>query len=123
DRFVECRYFFVRKLLLAKYSYAFVAAPGGYGTLDELFEILVLIRTGKMRRFPVVLLGKDFWAGLIEYARQLIAQATIAAEDLDRLLVTDDPDEAAAHIAKTAMGEFGLSYGPRIRRRWWLFER
>jgi uncharacterized protein (TIGR00730 family) len=122
DRFVECRYFFVRKMLLAKYSYAFVAAPGGYGTLDELFEILVLIQTGKMERFPVVLLGKDFWGGLVEYARTLVAQATIGAEDLDRFLVTDDPDEAAAHIAKIATGEFGLSYGPRARRRWWLFE-
>jgi len=123
DRFVECRYFFVRKMLLAKYSYAFIAAPGGYGTLDELFEILVLIQTDKMKRFPVVLLGKDFWEGLVAFVREtLITQATIAPEDLARILITDDPEQAAAHIRSVAMAEFGLSYGPKAKPRWWLFE-
>jgi len=123
DRFVECRYFFVRKLLLAKYSYAFIAAPGGYGTIDELSEILVLIQTEKMKSFPVVLLGRDYWKGLIDFFREtLIAQRTIAAADLDRLIITDDPAEAVRAIRTVAMSEFGLSYGPRARRKRWLGE-
>jgi uncharacterized protein (TIGR00730 family) len=123
DRFVECRYFFVRKVLLAKYSYAFIAAPGGFGTLDELFEIAVLIQTGKMKSFPVVLLGRDFWAGMLDFIRRtLLGEATIAREDLDRILVTDDPEEAASAISKVAMTQFGLSYGPRAKRRWFLGE-
>jgi uncharacterized protein (TIGR00730 family) len=123
DRFVECRYFFVRKLLLAKYSYAFIAAPGGYGTLDELSEILVLIQTQKMKSFPVVLLGRDYWKGLVAFFRDtLIAQATISAADLDRLVITDDPVEAVGAIRAAALSELGLSYGPRARRRWWLWE-
>ena len=123
DRFVECRYFFVRKLLLAKYSYAFIAAPGGYGTIDELTEVLVLIQTGKMKSFPVVMLGRDYWKGLIDFFRDtLIAQSTITAADLDRIIITDDPKEAVSAIRDVAMSSFGLSYGPRARRRWWLGE-
>jgi uncharacterized protein (TIGR00730 family) len=123
DRFVECRYFFVRKMLLAKYSYAFVAAPGGYGTLDELAEILVLIQTHKMKSFPVVLLGTEYWRGLVSFFREtLIARSTISPEDLDRLIITDDADQAVDAIRGIAMGQFGLSYGPRARRRWWLGE-
>src|SRR5205823_1900131 len=94
DRFVECRYFYIRKVLLAKYSYAFVVAPGGYGTLDELTEILTLIQTHKMQSFPVVLLGTSYWQGMIDFFRDtLVAQGTIAYEDLDRLIISDDPDE------------------------------
>ena len=123
DHFVECRYFFVRKVLLAKYSYAFIAAPGGYGTLDELSEILVLIQTGKMKEFPVVLLGRDYWKGLIDFFREtLMAQSTISSADLDRIIITDDPKEAVDRIREVAMSSFGLSYGPRARRRWWLGE-
>ena len=123
DHFVECRYFFVRKVLLAKYSYAFIAAPGGYGTLDELSEILVLIQTGKMKEFPVVLLGRDYWKGLIDFFREtLMAQSTISSADLDRIIITDDPKEAVDRIREVAMSSFGLSYGPRACRRWWLGE-
>lgn len=123
DHFVECKYFFVRKMLLAKYSYAFIAAPGGYGTLDELFEVAVLIQTGKMKNFPVVLLGKSFWTPMVEFLRStMLAQATISASDLDRILVTDDPVEAVESIRAVGMSEFGLSYGSKARRRWWLGE-
>jgi uncharacterized protein (TIGR00730 family) len=123
DRFFECRYFFARKLLLAKYSYAFVCAPGGYGTLDELTEILVLIQTGKMKSFPVVLLGREFWEGLLEFFRgTLLAHSTIRSEDVDRLLVTDDPREAVEAIRAVAMGQFGLTYGSRAKPRRWLGE-
>lgn len=123
DRFVECRYFFVRKVLLAKYSYAFIVAPGGYGTLDELSEILVLVQTEKMKAFPVVLLGRDYWKGLIDFFRDtLVVQSTISRADFDRIIVTDDPKEAVDAIRQIAMSSFGLSYGPRARRRWWLGE-
>jgi len=123
DRFVEFRYFFVRKMLLEKYSYAFVAMPGGIGTLDEIFETAVLIQTGKMREFPFVLMGKSFWTPLLDYLRQtLLAAGTIDAADVERWLVTDSPDEAVAHIRERALQQFGLSYGPRAKPRWWLGE-
>jgi uncharacterized protein (TIGR00730 family) len=123
DRWVEFRYFFVRKMLLEKYSYAFVAMPGGIGTLDELFETSVLIQTGKMRNFPFVLMGKSFWAPLVDYLRDgLLAAGTIDASDVVRWQITDSPDEAVSIIRDRAMKQFGLTYGPRARPRWWLGE-
>ena len=124
DRWVEFRYFFVRKMLLEKYSYAFVAMPGGIGTLDEIFETSVLVQTGKMQNFPLVLMGKSFWTPLIDYLRQgPLASRTIDPADVDRWLVTDSPEEAVATIRARALSEFGLTYGPRARPRWWLGER
>lgn len=124
DRMVEFRYFFVRKLMLVKYSYAFVALPGGFGTMDEIFETLVLIQTGKVRRFPVVLLGRDFWTPLVDLLKnQLLAAGTIDAADVERLTVMDSPSEAAAFIGETAMRDFGLTYGKTPRPRWYLGER
>jgi uncharacterized protein (TIGR00730 family) len=100
DRFVEFRYFFVRKVMLVKYSYAFVVLPGGFGTLDELYEALTLIQTGKIEEFPVVLMGVQYWEPMMVFFRdRLIAEGTISADDLRLLLVTDSPDEAMAHIA------------------------
>jgi uncharacterized protein (TIGR00730 family) len=123
DRWVEFRYFFVRKMLLEKYSYAFVAMPGGIGTLDEIFETAVLIQTGKMREFPFVLMGKSFWTPLLDYLRgSLLSMGTIDATDIRRWTVTDSPDEAVAIICERAMRQFGLSYGPRAKPRWWLLE-
>src|SRR6202011_4946535 len=82
DRMVEFRYFFVRKLMLLKYSYAFVALPGGFGTLDEIFETLVLIQTGKIKRFPIILLGVEFWSPLMSMIREhLLTAGTIDAAD------------------------------------------
>jgi uncharacterized protein (TIGR00730 family) len=104
DQFIEFRYFFVRKVMLVKYSYAFVVLPGGFGTLDELFESLTLIQTGKIKNFPVVLMGAEFWRPLLEFMRdRLIAEATISPTDLSLFLVTDSVDEAAAHIARTSI--------------------
>lgn len=123
DRWVECRYFFVRKMLLEKYSYAFVAMPGGIGTLDELFETTVLIQTGKMKEFPFVLMGKTFWAPLVNYLRErLLAVGTIDESDVERWIVTDSPAEAVDLIRERALEQFGLSYGPRAKPRWWLGE-
>jgi uncharacterized protein (TIGR00730 family) len=123
DRWVEFRYFFVRKMLLEKYSYAFVAMPGGIGTLDEIFETSVLIQTGKMRDFPFVLMGKTFWSPLVNYLRDsLLAAGTINEDDVTRWLVTDSPEEAVDNIRQRAMKQFGLTYGPRAKPRWWLGE-
>ncbi|TAK16301.1 MAG: TIGR00730 family Rossman fold protein [Acidobacteria bacterium] len=119
DRWVSCHYFFVRKVILFKYSYAFVALPGGIGTLDELFEALTLIQTGKIRSFPVVLIGTEYWRSLVTLLRDLKERGAISAKDLDLLLVTDDLDAAVAHIEANAVEPFGLR---RVRPRRWLGE-
>ena len=104
DKFVEFRYFFVRKVMLVKYSYAFVVLPGGFGTLDELFEALTLIQTQKIQDFPVVLMGVDYWTPMLDFIRErLILEGTINPEDLRLLMLTDSPDEAMAHIASCAV--------------------
>ena len=108
DRSVTSRYFFVRKVLLFKYSYAFVGLPGGLGTLDELFEALTLIQTGKIREFPVVLVGTAFWEPLREMLGHLAREGTISVEDLDQILITDSVEELAAHIKRHAIKPFGL---------------
>jgi hypothetical protein len=114
DKWVEFRYFFVRKLMLVKYSYGFVAAPGGFGTLDELFEVVTLIQTGKIKNFPVVLLGSSYWSPLLVFLRQsVLANAAISPRDLDLLLVTDSPSEAVAYIRRSATERFGFRYVPR----------
>jgi uncharacterized protein (TIGR00730 family) len=96
---VEFRYFFARKVMFVKYADAFVILPGGFGTLDELFESLTLIQTGKVRHFPVVLVGKAYWTGLIEWLREMpLAAGTIASADLDLFHVTDDVDEVIQTI-------------------------
>jgi uncharacterized protein (TIGR00730 family) len=124
DRWVEFKYFFVRKLMLVKYSYAFVAMPGGFGTLDEIFETAVLVQTGKIKQFPLVLLGVNYWQPLIDFIRaRLVAEKTIDPVDLDRWIVTDSPSEAVTMIRERALGQFGLTYGPRPKPRWYFGER
>ena len=113
DRSVTCRYFFVRKVLLFKYSYAFVGLPGGLGTLDELFEALTLIQTGKIEHFPVVLIGTEYWCSLVGLLHHLAAEKTIDARDLDLLLVTDSVSAALEHIQRHTLGHFGLIRRPR----------
>jgi len=94
DLGVEFRYFFARKVMFVKYADGFVILPGGFGTMDELFEALTLIQTGKIRHFPVVLVGKEFFGGLVDYIRKtLLEQGMIAADDVDIVTVTDDPEE------------------------------
>ena len=94
DLGVEFRYFFARKVMFVKYADGFVILPGGFGTMDELFEALTLIQTGKVRHFPVVLVGSDYWSGLVDWIRgTLVARGTVSAADLDILRITDDPDE------------------------------
>jgi uncharacterized protein (TIGR00730 family) len=91
---INFRYFFVRKTMFVKYAEAFIIFPGGFGTLDELFEALTLIQTGKVRNFPVILLGSDYWSGLIDWIRQtMLAEGKVSPEDLELLVVTDSPEE------------------------------
>ena len=113
DRAVTCHYFFVRKVLLFKYSYAFIGLPGGVGTLDELFEALTLIQTGKVEHFPVVLIGTEYWRTLTDLLHHLAAERTIDAKDVDLLLVTDSVSAALEHIRRHTVGQFGLSRRPR----------
>jgi hypothetical protein len=104
DLGVEFRYFFARKTMFVKYADAFAIFPGGFGTLDELFESLTLIQTGKIKHFPVVLIGKEYWSGLISWLRsQAIAHGAIAADDLDLFHVTDDMDEACRLLTAGVM--------------------
>jgi uncharacterized protein (TIGR00730 family) len=123
DRWVEFPYFFVRKVMLVKYSYTFIAMPGGFGTLDEIFETAVLAQTGKILGFPLVLLGKSYWEPLMAFLRDtLVKSATVDAADVDRWIVTDSPREAADLVRDRATKQFGLTYGPRMKPRWWLGE-
>jgi uncharacterized protein (TIGR00730 family) len=123
DRWVTFPDFFVRKLMLVKYSYAFIALPGGFGTLDEIFETATLIQTGKIQDFPLVLMGKEYWSPLLDFLRErLLAQKTVDAHDVDRILVTDSAADAVQGVTEVAVKRFGLTYGPRFKRRWYLWE-
>jgi uncharacterized protein (TIGR00730 family) len=123
DKWVTFRHFYVRKLMLVKYSYAFIAMPGGFGTLDEIFETATLIQTGKIQQFPLILMGKDFWQPLLDFFRQrLIMNKTIDALDAERIVVTDSAHEAVDSITDIAMHRFGLTYAPRMKRHWFLWE-
>jgi len=98
---VEFRYFFVRKLMFVKYAVGYVIFPGGFGTMDELFEALTLIQTKKIRGFPVVLVGKDYWSGLIDWMkRSALAEGNISPEDLGLMHIVDEPEEVCAIINK-----------------------
>lgn len=109
DTFVEFHYFFIRKLMLVKYSYAFIVMPGGFGTLDELFETIVLMQTGKIRDFPVVLMGTEFWTPWMDAARNLVEQGTVDAADLSLFQVTDSPEDAVRTIRERTLSQFGLT--------------
>lgn len=101
ERAINFRYFFVRKTMFVKYSTAFVVFPGGYGTMDELFEALTLVQTGKVKQFPVVLLGKAYWSGLVEWLRDRVAgEGKIDTADLGLFHVTDEPAEAVGLVIR-----------------------
>ena len=105
---VEFERFFVRKVMLVKYSFGFVVMKGGFGTGDEMFEALTLIQTGKIADFPLGLMGERYWQGLLDQVEEMVAEGTISRDDLDLLLVTDDPALASAHIVERSIEEFGL---------------
>ena len=114
DTLVNFKYFFVRKTMFIKYSVAFIIFPGGFGTLDELFEALTLIQTGKIYRFPVILFGRYYWAGLLRWLQtRVLSEGKISAGDLDLMLVTDDPAEAVQAIL-SAYRSLGKTAGEQI---------
>ncbi len=124
DRSVTFKYFFVRKTLLTKYSYGFVIMPGGVGTLDEMFEALTLIQTRKIRNFPIVLMGLDYWQPLVVLLKHMAEAGTIAEEDLKLIHMTDSVEEATAHLSEFAIKQFCLRKVKTPIKHWpWLFER
>jgi hypothetical protein len=124
DKFVEFRYFFVRKVMLVKYSYAFVVLPGGFGTLDEVYETAVLVQTGKIRDFPIILMGTDYWSPMMDFIRdRLLAEGCVDPDDPEILKVTDSPEQAIGWIADAAERKFGFKWRKRLpRRKWFLGE-
>jgi uncharacterized protein (TIGR00730 family) len=117
---ITFEHFFVRKTLLIKYSYAFIIMPGGFGTMDEFFETLTLVQTKTITGFPVVLYGKSFYRELWITMQEMASKGTIAKEDLDLVLFTDNVDEAMDHISKYITTNYTIK--PR-RRSWWLLEK
>jgi uncharacterized protein (TIGR00730 family) len=118
DVAINFRYFFVRKTMFVKYAEAFIIFPGGFGTMDELFEALTLIQTGKVRDFPVVLFGSAYWKGLMDWFRtSLLAEGKISPEDMDLVLVTDSPEEAVRTVVDCYEHNCSLSGRPSRRRR------
>jgi uncharacterized protein (TIGR00730 family) len=100
---MTCRYFFTRKLFFVRYAIGFVVLPGGFGTLDELFEAMTLSQTDKIRHFPIVLVGSEYWGGLVDWIRaRVLEEGKISPEDLDLITVCDDPHEAVAAVFRGA---------------------
>jgi hypothetical protein len=122
DRWVNMKYFFVRKNLLLKYSYAFVVMPGGFGTLDEYFEALPLIQTRMISQFPIIVFDTDFYKSLISHIQVMKEKSTISPEDLNLCLFTDSIDEAVNHIQHNSIKKFGLKTA-KLKSSWWLFEK
>ena len=108
DKWVDINYFFIRKILLTKYSYAFIVMPGGYGTMDEFFESITMMQTGKSKQFPIVLMGKSFHLELYEYLEKMVQEKTIDPKDIELFLFTDSVDEAINHINQYAIEGFAL---------------
>lgn len=123
DKWVSLKHFFVRKVLLVKYSFAFVVMPGGFGTLDEFFEALTLIQTRTIRNFPIIILGREFHQELIDHIVMMQRQTTIGVEDTHLFLVTDDIQEAVDLIREKSIREYGLGPKKTMQPFGWLFER
>jgi uncharacterized protein (TIGR00730 family) len=123
DKWVYMKHFFLRKVLLVKYSFAFVVMPGGFGTLDEYFEALTLIQTHMMKDFPIIIFGKEYHRELIEHINLMKVNETIAPDDTKLFLVTDDIDEAVALILERSIKQYGLKPQNKMKPFTWLFER
>lgn len=118
---VTINLFFVRKTLLLKYSYAFIVLPGGFGTLDELFETITLMQTNVVHDFPVVLIGKEFWTKLFHFMDDMVTYKTISPEDIHLIKITDSLDEAMDYIQKDINLNYQIKHG--TKPLWWLFEK
>lgn len=120
-KWINIPYFFVRKFLLLKYSYAFVVMPGGIGTLDELFEALTLIQTKMIHHFPVVLFGKDYHKELYDHISMMIENESISKDEMSLLFLTDSKKEMEEHLKEYAVKRFGLIKKP-MKTKWWFGE-
>lgn len=122
DKWVNIRYFFVRKTLLIKYSFAFIVLPGGFGTMDEFFEALTLTQTKKINQFPIIIFDRSFHSDLIDHIEWMKYEKTISREDLNLILVTDSIEEAIQFIKKNSIARYGLVASRRTSPVRWLFE-
>ena len=111
-RSLTMRHFFTRKVVLVKYSYAFIVMPGGAGTMDEMFETMTLIQTGKLKGFPIILMGKDYWQPLMDFVYKMADEGMISSDDPELIFFTDDVGAAVAHLQRHAVRQFGLRRKP-----------
>jgi uncharacterized protein (TIGR00730 family) len=123
DKWVNIKYFFVRKALLMKYSYAFVVMPGGFGTLDEFFGAITLIQTRKIEMFPIIIFDKEFYQDIIEHIEKMVAAKTISPADQKLYIVTDSIPEAIEYIKEKSIMAFGLKYMEPKKPFWCFFEK
>jgi len=123
DKWVNIRYFFVRKTLLIKYSYAFIVMPGGFGTLDEYFEAITLIQTNKINRFPIIIFDREFHKELLEHIETMKTNGTISPDDYKLFLITDSIEDAIEYIRQKSIVQFNLKAEKKYTPIKWLFER
>jgi uncharacterized protein (TIGR00730 family) len=123
DKWVDIKYFFVRKTLLIKYSYAFIVLPGGFGTLDEFYEALTLVQTKKIKMFPIIIFDKDFYKKILEHNSRMLEAGTISCNDKSLYLVTDSIQETIAYIKEKSIIAFGLKYMQHQKPFWGFFEK
>lgn len=123
DKWVDIKYFFLRKILLLKYSYAFVVMPGGFGTLDEFFEAITLVQTKKIEQFPIIIFDKDFYQNIIEHNQKMFEAGTISRNDEDLYFVTDSIEDAVNYIKEKSIVAFGLKYMKPKKPFWGFFEK
>ena len=123
DKWVDIKYFFLRKTLLIKYSYAFIVMPGGFGTLDEFFEALTLVQTEKISMFPIIIFDKDFYKDILEHNQKMSEAGTISKKDEHLYLVTNSIPEAIAYIKEKSIIAFGLKYMKPKKPFWGFFEK
>lgn len=123
DKWVDIKYFFIRKMLLIKYSYAFVVMPGGFGTLDEFYEALTLVQTRKINIFPIIIFDKEFYQKILEHNRKMAEAGTISVSDENLFLVTDSIPETIAYIKEKSIMAFGLKYMKPQKPFWGFFEK
>ena len=123
DKWVDIKYFFLRKTLLIKYSYAFIVMPGGFGTLDEFFGAITLIQTRKIQMFPIIIFDKEFYQNIIEHNEKMLEVGTISESDMKLYIVTDSIPEAIRYIKEKSILAFGLKYMKPKKAFWCLFEK
>ncbi|MEO6329020.1 MAG: TIGR00730 family Rossman fold protein [Ginsengibacter sp.] len=123
DKWVNMKYFFIRKTLLIKYSYAFVVMPGGFGTLDEFYEAITLVQTKKINMFPIIIFDKSFYKEILEHNERMLKAGTISKEDQHLFLVTDSITEAVNYIKEKSIVAFSLQYANRPKPFWGFFEK